>query len=159
MKHVPVKITGPGQRPVYATPGSSGADIFAFSVTRDVDTRTLIYDSGISVACGDQYDLQIRARSSLARTQWYIPHGLGTIDSDYTGTIKLIFAPRTENISFHDMKLPYQIGEAFAQLIIGPVHRMDLQEVSELVATERGTGGFGSTTEKTKVKLKLGGKS
>ena len=32
-----------------------------------------------------------------------------------------------------------------AQLVIAPVVRAELAEVDELPATERGTGGFGST--------------
>lgn len=39
-------------------------------------------------------------------------------------------------------------GERVAQLIIVPYPVIELEEVEELTATERGEGGFGSTDEK-----------
>lgn len=39
----------------------------------------------------------------------------------------------------------YEIGERFAQMIILPYPQIELEEAEELSATERGTGGYGST--------------
>lgn len=39
----------------------------------------------------------------------------------------------------------YKVGERFAQLVILPYPEIELEEAEELSATERGTGGYGST--------------
>ena len=39
----------------------------------------------------------------------------------------------------------YEIGDRVGQIIIMPHPRIDFEEVDELTATERGTGGYGST--------------
>lgn len=36
-------------------------------------------------------------------------------------------------------------GDRIAQLVVSPVTRVVVREVSELSATDRGSGGFGST--------------
>lgn len=45
----------------------------------------------------------------------------------------------------------YQPGEKIAQLVIVPYLKAELNEVEELAETERGEGGFGSTTEETNI--------
>ena len=44
-------------------------------------------------------------------------------------------------------KLPFALsrGERVAQMVVAPVSAVELVEVDELDATERGTGGHGST--------------
>jgi len=101
--------------------------------------RTLL-PTGVAVAIPEGYEGQVRMRSGLA-----IKHGLcllnapGTIDSDYRGEIRLILA----NLGGEPVTVAR--GERVAQLVIAPVARARLQEVEELPATSRHTGGFGST--------------
>jgi dUTP pyrophosphatase len=86
------------------------------------------------------YEAQIRPRSGLAYN-----HGItmlnspGTIDSDYRGEVKLLAINHGEE--------PFAIkrGERIAQMVIAPVLRVTVNEVSELSETERNEGGFGST--------------
>ena len=82
----------------------------------------------------------MRPRSGLA-----IRHGIsllnspGTIDSDYRGEVMVVLA----NLGGE----PFTIrrGDRIAQLVVSPVTRVVVREVSELSATDRGSGGFGST--------------
>ena len=50
------------------------------------------------------------------------------------------------SISMHEVL--YKKGDKVAQLIIVPYPSIELEEVEELSSTERGDGGFGSTTSK-----------
>jgi dUTP pyrophosphatase len=95
--------------------------------------------TGIAVEIPEGYEGQIRPRSSLAARGIIILNAPGTIDSDYRGEIQVLM--------YNLMHTPYQIvpGDRIAQLVITKVARTHIQVVEELTATERDTGGFGST--------------
>jgi dUTP pyrophosphatase len=128
--------------PKYETSGAAGFDIRASIKSEDVirPGETVIVPTGLYVAVPKGYELQIRGRSGLAMKHAIsITHGVGTIDSDYRGEIKVF-------LTNHGL-LPFDIkpGDRVAQGIVAPVVQAELEEVKELDETERGTGGFGST--------------
>jgi len=96
--------------------------------------------TGLALAIPDGYEGQVRPRSGLA-----LHHGVtvanapGTIDADYRGELQVILV----NLGAD----PHTIrpGERIAQLVFAPVTRVAIEEVGELPATVRGSGGFGST--------------
>ncbi|HVR43132.1 MAG TPA: dUTP diphosphatase [Thermoanaerobaculia bacterium] len=96
--------------------------------------------TGISVAIPPGYEGQVRPRSGLA-----IRHGValvnapGTIDADYRGEIQVIV------INLGGEPFTVRRGDRIAQLVIAPVLSVELERVDELIATARGSGGFGST--------------
>ena len=63
----------------------------------------------------------------------------GTIDADYRGEIGVIV--------FNTSAESFQIknGDRIAQLVVSEYITVCLNEVYELTATDRGTGGYGST--------------
>ena len=63
----------------------------------------------------------------------------GTIDADYRGEIQVLLINHGAE--------PFAVtrGMRIAQLVIAPVSRVELRVVTELDATARGAGGFGST--------------
>lgn len=63
----------------------------------------------------------------------------GVIDPDYRGEVSVIL--------FNHGKVPYTVmpGDRIAQLILEKVAIIPVEEVAHLSATDRGTGGFGST--------------
>jgi dUTP pyrophosphatase len=128
--------------PAYATSGSAGCDLRAAigqPRTLGPGERAAI-PTGLVAAIPEGYEGQVRIRSGLA-----LRHGLiclnapGTIDSDYRGEIHVIVG----NTGSEEVTL--ERGERLAQLVLAPVVRASLQRVSELPATARGGGGFGST--------------
>ena len=66
-------------------------------------------------------------------------NSVGVIDNDYTGEIKVAML----NISDKDYTV--NPGDRIAQLVILPVEYARLVEVEDLMDTQRGAGGFGST--------------
>lgn len=86
------------------------------------------------------FEGQIRPRSGLA-----LKHGItclntpGTIDSDYRGEVQVLLI----NLGQDDFVI--ERGMRIAQMIIAPVLQARLEERELAQATERGTGGFGST--------------
>ena len=71
-----------------------------------------------------------------------MPNGLGTIDSDYRGELKVLATWIGESDSF-----TVNAGERVAQLLFAPVPLVTLVETTMegLDKTERAQGGFGST--------------
>jgi dUTP pyrophosphatase len=128
--------------PKYETPGAAGFDIKASIKNEDVikPRETVIVPTGLYVAIPQGYELQIRGRSGLAMKYAIgITHGVGTVDSDYRGEIKIFLT--------NHGALPFEIkpGDRIAQGIIAPVIQAEWEEVETLDETKRGAGGFGST--------------
>ena len=71
-----------------------------------------------------------------------LPNGIGTIDSDYRGELKVLATWIGEGESFTINK-----GERVAQMVFSEVPHVHIDEVAidELDSTERGVGGFGSS--------------
>ncbi|MBO6037736.1 MAG: dUTP diphosphatase [Acetobacter sp.] len=126
--------------PSYATAGAAGMDLLAAeAVTLPPQGRTLI-PTGLCVALPPGYEMQIRPRSGLALKHGLIlPNAPGTIDEDYRGEIKIILMNMGQEIFFIER------GMRIAQAIIAPVSRITWFECINLDATDRGSGGFGST--------------
>jgi dUTP pyrophosphatase len=127
--------------PGYAHPGDAGADLTTtVDVTLAPGERAMV-PTGIAVALPDGYVALVHPRSGLAAR-----HGLsivntpGTIDAGYRGEIKVMLIN-------HDPATPVELqrGDRIAQLVIQRYERARFVEVSELPASVRGEGGYGST--------------
>lgn len=128
--------------PSYATDGSAGLDLLA-AIDADVEIKPgerALVPCGIAIALPRGFEAQVRPRSGLA-----LHHGItllnapGTVDSDYRGEIKATL------INHGATAFKVTRGMKIAQLIVARHETAELQEVAELPASERGTGGFGST--------------
>lgn len=126
--------------PAYATSGAAGMDVVSSEdVTIPPGARHAVA-TGLAMAIPQGYEIQVRPRSGLALKHGItVPNTPGTIDSDYRGELKVILI----NLGAE----PFVIarGDRVAQLVLAPVVQAAWDEVMELDATERGTGGFGST--------------
>ena len=128
--------------PKYETEGSSGMDLAA-NIDESIEIKpgaTVIIPTGISLSIPKNFEIQIRPRSGLAaKNQVSVLNTPGTIDADYRGEIKVIL------INLSDKVFVVEKGLRIAQMVLCPVVKATLKEVTELENTERGSGGFGST--------------
>ena len=131
--------------PKYETPGSSGMDIAAHieeNIIINPGEKSLI-STGLFVAIPIGYEIQIRPRSGLAaKKNITVLNTPGTIDADYRGEIKVIL------INLGKEKFTIERGDRIAQMVVCPVIQAELEEVTELSNTERGSGGLGSSGTK-----------
>ena len=128
--------------PKYKTIGASGMDLMAFidQPIKLAPKSSCLVPTGLSVAFSKDYEIQIRPRSGLAaKNNISVLNTPGTIDSDYRGEIKIILFNHGNNNFVINNK------DRVAQMVLIPVHKMDLEEVKNLPDTLRGKGGFGST--------------
>jgi len=128
--------------PRYMTVLAAGMDLAAAidePVTLAPGARARV-GTGIAISLPAGYEAQIRPRSGLADR-----HGLtllnapGTIDADYRGEIQVIV------VNHGGEPVTIRNGERIAQMIVGPVSRVEWVEVDALDDTDRGGGGFGHT--------------
>jgi dUTP pyrophosphatase len=128
--------------PTYQTPGSAGLDLAAAlpePITLRPGERRLV-PTGLAIAVPPGYEAQVRARSGLAHKRGLgMVNGIGTIDSDYRGEVGVLLV----NLGAEPVEI--QPLMRIAQLVVAPVVRVDVELVETLDATERGSGGFGST--------------
>jgi dUTP pyrophosphatase len=131
--------------PHYATEGAAGLDLSA-----DLDAPVVIpplgrarIPTGLVIALPPGHEGQVRPRSGLA-----FKHGLtvlnapGTIDEDYRGELAVLL------VNLGSEAVTLSAGERVAQLVVAPVTRVRVEtctRAEELGASERGSGGFGST--------------
>jgi dUTP pyrophosphatase len=88
----------------------------------------------------------IKDRSSFAKKR--LETSGGVIDAGYTGEI-IVFMTNNGGEAVTLAK-----GQKFAQMIaMPPLTRLPIEVVEELVATERGVGGFGSSDKASESKL------
>ena len=129
-------------KPEYSTEGSAGIDLFA-NIEKSLILKPLqrgLIPTGIYLAIPKGYEGQIRARSGLALKHGVtLANGIGTIDSDYRGEIKVILI----NLGNKDFKI--NRGDRIAQLVFIKYEKIRLIEVESLNETNRGNGGFGHT--------------
>lgn len=130
--------------PTYGKDGDACMDVYVHSVEFKDDGR-VIYHTGLHFALPEDYEMEIRPRSSMTKTIATMQNAPGTLDQGYRGELLIVHrdinAPLNANNEF-------KIGDRCAQILIRRRERIIWDEVSiqeELGDTERGEGGFGST--------------
>jgi dUTP pyrophosphatase len=129
--------------PAYATPGSAGLDLRAC-----IDAPLLLAPgaaaliaTGIAIHIADPgLAAIILPRSGLGHKHGIVLGNLvGLIDSDYQGPL-MVSCWNRGNAAF-----TVQPMERIAQLVIVPVVQAVFRRVESFDASQRGSGGFGST--------------
>lgn len=141
MNTLPVRLTRPGaDLPTRAHPTDAGLDLYAAETVQIAPRVVTLVPTGIAVAIPAGYTGLLISRSSLAvKKAMTLANGVGVIDSDYRGEIKVPIIPLD---GCHNL---IQAGTRIAQLLILPIALPTVEVVSELPDSERGHGGFGST--------------
>lgn len=131
--------------PQYAKEGDAGLDLTAISKEQD-SYGNIVYGTGLAFEIPEGHVGLLFPRSSNAKKDLYLTNHVGVIDSGYRGEVILKYAPDSKAYTRDsgDENF-YEIGERIGQLIIIPIPHIELEEATELNATLRGLGGFGST--------------
>lgn len=136
---IPVTLGPRGKLPQYKTKGAAGADLSA-SETVLIPPRTYVMvPTGVSISLPHNTVGLLFARSGLASKGLALANGVGVIDSDYRGEIKVCM------YNMNEYPFEIQVGDRVAQLAVMSCHQFNWLAVTGLDATDRGSGGFGST--------------
>jgi dUTP pyrophosphatase len=130
--------------PAYQSAHAAGLDLLAAvpeaTPMMIMPGKYALVPTGLSIALPLGYEAQVRPRSGLA-----LKHGVtvlnapGTIDADYRGEVSVLL------INHGDAPFEVRRGERIAQMVIAPVVQVELVPAVSLSATDRGSGGYGST--------------
>ena len=130
--------------PAYQSEHAAGLDLLAAvpeasPMILSPGQRALV-PTGLMIALPSGFEAQIRPRSGLATKHGVtVLNSPGTVDADYRGEIGVLL------INHGDAPFPIRRGERIAQMVIASVVRAELVPAAALSATDRGSGGFGST--------------
>lgn len=135
-------ISESGILPEYETLGAAGMDIRAFLAAPVVlmPGRRALIPTGLRIALPRGFEAQLRARSGLAvKCGIGLVNGVGTIDCDYRGEIKIPL------INWGEEAFIVNNGDRIAQMVISSYERVQWSPQENLAETARGEGGFGHT--------------
>ena len=124
--------------PKMTMPGSAGYDLFAAEDKKLKPRSATAVSTHLQVEIPTGYYGHILPWSGLAR-HYFIGVGGGVADSDFWGEVNVIM--------FNHSNKPNEVkaGDRIAQVVL---HRHEISifvNAEELLKTERGMGGFGST--------------
>lgn len=130
--------------PTYGKDGDACMDVYVHSIEKKSDGR-VVYHTGLHFALPEDYEMDIRPRSSNTKTFALMQNSPGTLDGGYRGELMVVH---------RDVETPYvanpqyAVGDRVAQILVRRRERIVWDEVKtldDLGSTDRGQGGFGST--------------
>ena len=128
--------------PQQAYEGDAGLDLAACERVVLAPGERAVVPTGLAVEIPDGYAGFVQPRSGLAARHGIgIVNAPGLIDPGYRGEIHVVLLNTDPQVAFE-----VEPGMRIAQLVIAPVATVRLVEVDELVASERGERGFGSSS-------------
>ena len=140
-----VKLRPGALAPRYMSAGAAGLDL-ASAADEAIEIAPggrAAVPTGLAFEIPPGFEGQVRPRSGLARKFGIgLPNAPGTIDSDYRGEVAVLL------VNLGSEPFVVKPGDRVAQLVIAPVVIAELEEVAEvtdLLETVRGGGGFGHT--------------
>jgi len=130
--------------PAYQSAHAAGLDLLAavpeHAPMMLAPGKHAMIPTGLTIALPQGYEAQVRPRSGLAAKHGVtVLNSPGTVDADYRGEVCVLL------INHGDQPFPIRRGERIAQMVIAPVTQVELVPATALSATDRGSGGFGST--------------
>jgi dUTP pyrophosphatase len=127
--------------PERAYSGDAGLDLASCERVELGPGQRALVGTGLAVAIPEGYAGFVQPRSGLAaRHGLSVVNSPGLVDSGYRGELRVVLLNT-------DTKEPFVVepGMRIAQLVVLPVPELELVEVDELPASERGVRGFGSS--------------
>ena len=126
--------------PRKAHPSDAAWDLRARTAVELPVKRSTLVPTGVFIELPENYEAQVRPRSGLAlKHDLMLTNSPGTVDAGYRGEVGVIM--------YNGGTAPYKIerGDRIAQMVICKLPEVELELASELSASDRGTGGFGSS--------------
>jgi dUTP pyrophosphatase len=136
-----VRLREEARLPERAYTGDAGLDLSTCERVELAPGERGVAPTGLAVAIPDGFAGFVQPRSGLAaRHGVTVVNSPGLIDSGYRGEIRVVLLNTDRERTF-----VAEAGDRVAQLVVLPVPGLELVELDELPASERGVRGFGSS--------------
>jgi dUTP pyrophosphatase len=135
------RLWGEARLPQRAHDGDAGLDLHAAEAARLEPGGRVSVGTGIAIEVPDGHAGLVLPRSGLAKR-----HGIalvnapGLIDSGFRGEVRVLLLNTDRSDAFE-----IEPGDRIAQLVVTRVAEAEPVEVTDLAASARGEGGFGSS--------------
>ena len=134
------KLSDRAKAPKRATPGSIGLDLFTPTDVFIPAKQQVLIPTDLILVPTQGYYIRIASKSGLAFKYGLTIEG-GVIDPDYRGNVGVLLRNNS------DIGHTLEEGKAIAQVIMEKAAMPEVVEMKIARDTQRGAGGFGSTTE------------
>jgi dUTP pyrophosphatase len=124
--------------PHYNHEGDAGMDLYAVENIILWPNEPVAVPTGLSIELPKGYVALVWDKSGLSLKEG-IKTMAGVMDSNYRGEYKIVLLNTTNQYYYIDK------GDKIAQILIQPIMNAEVEEVTELSETTRGSNGFGST--------------
>jgi dUTP diphosphatase len=136
-----VRVREGATLPERAYAGDAGLDLSTCERVELAPGERALVPTGLAVAIPEGFAGFVQPRSGLAaRHGITVVNAPGLIDSGYRGEIRVVLLNTDREHTF-----VAEPGDRIAQLVVLPVPELELVELDELPASERGVHGFGSS--------------
>lgn len=122
----------------------AGLDLTAMAV-EPLRPGVFSVDTGLSVQPEPGYYCEVVPRSSIVKGDFMQANGVGVIDPDYRGRIRVVLRYLGPAPDAGVAAAQALVGDRIAQLLVRRLEPVQVQEADDLDGTARGAGGFGST--------------
>lgn len=126
--------------PERGTEGSAGLDLRGLTPSYHLEKGYVSIDTGLAFEIPKGHAGLLFPRSSISNTPHFLRNGIGLLDEDFRGSVSFRFGI-LDGINTEE----YGYGDKIGQLVVVELPKVELEEVTELDDTQRGTGGYGST--------------
>ncbi|CAL5225468.1 g8289 [Coccomyxa viridis] len=132
------RLTPDAVLPKRGSAKAAGYDLASAQDTYVPARGKAVVKTGLSIAIPAETYARIAPRSGLA-VKHFIDTGAGVVDEDYRGEVGVVL------FNHSDVDFQVKKGDRIAQLILERIMTPEVEEVDDLDATVRGSGGYGST--------------
>jgi len=118
-----------------------GFDLSIIKKIKDLNSKTILYDTGIKIQLDFGYYAEIVPRSSISKSGYILSNNIGIIDNSYRGNLMIALTKIADDAI--EIIYPFKC----CQLIFKKQVYINLEEVQTDIfeETKRNEGGFGST--------------
>jgi len=135
------KLTPEATTPTYAKEGDAGMDLTATSV-KETDMY-VEYGTGLAFELPEGFVGLLFQRSSVSKYNLSLANAVGVLDSGYRGEVSFRFKKTYQSPPYIHKR--YEIGDKIGQIMIIPYPKVEFTVTEQLLDSERGTGGYGSS--------------
>lgn len=131
--------------PTRTHPSDIGLDLSAISYIKNLNSSTILLETGLIVNPPEGYYVEIVSRSSLSKSYWMLANSIGIIDPNYRDSLKIALTLKQSNDSLETLTNKIEYPFRCCQIILRKIEYVELEESNIDVNTDRGLGCFGSS--------------
>lgn len=125
--------------PTKANYSDVGYDLSAISIHKQINSKTILCNTGIKLEIPTSYYVEIVPRSSIVKSGYILANSVGIIDASYKGELLIALIKIDE--SSPDITFPFRCCQLIMKKQIFP----KMIEGDDITISKRGDGGFGSS--------------